>query len=198
MIKDTPKWDILQCWCVVHKKVITPYVQNVAYIKNKFGDIVQREVREGNECIPEIFILYCFCKAKMSLSDSLIWVVAKPKSFVSHHLPILVLVLNLAPLVSPFYIDSIGRWFIRPAFHLPYKAKRACPGCYKGEKWILLWCHKDTRLIKISPCTELDVGIEDFNFEILLCGSQNNWWPSLIFSPQMQINLLWGYLFVWF
>jgi hypothetical protein len=67
--------------------------------------------------------------------------------------------LNLA--TSAIYIDSIGRWFIRSAFHLPYTA-RMCPGpgAARGNKWIVLWCYKDTKLIKICSCIELDVEVE--------------------------------------
>lgn len=97
--------------------------------------------------------------------------------------------LNLAALAV--YIDSTDRWFIRPAFHLPYKGKTCpVPGATRGNRRIFLWCYKDTRLIKFAPALNLTWRWSTLTFKSLFCYSQNNWWLSFIFTFPMKINLL--------
>lgn len=96
--------------------------------------------------------------------------------------------LNLAALAG--YIDSIGRWFIRLAFHLPYKGKMCpVPGAMRGNRQIFFWCYKDTRLIKFAPALNLTWRWSALTFKSLFHNSQNNWWLSFIFKFSMQINL---------
>ena len=70
------------------------------------------------------------------------------------------------------------------------KAERALfLGATEGNRGIFLWCYKDTRLIKFAPTLNLTWRWRALTFKRLLYNSQHNWWPSLIFTFQMQINL---------